>query len=129
MAKSPLEVRFAVACDQVRKEDNGKFILIGVYGKDVRLVTIPATIVLTVVLGVFSEAPIESCPLSVRASFDEQEVYSGTGEVSISKPGNDLLVVPNVMIHVPTEGDLKIDAKVGTGRWRTVLVLPLNKFD
>lgn len=121
-----VSTRFGIICDQVRREDNGKLLIIGVYGHNISVSSFPAHLQLSVVVGTWSKEPLNDCPMEARATFDGTEIYSGKGMITINEPGADIMVVPNIIVSAHNEGELEIKIRLGSGRWKAVASIPIR---
>ena len=48
--KPPVKLDYAILCDDIRKEDNGKMMLIGIYSGDILVPTFPSKLPLSMLL-------------------------------------------------------------------------------
>ena len=127
MAEHPVTVRFGLVCEQVRREDTGKLLIIGAFGHDITVVSLPARLVLTLVIGIWSKGPVVDHAIEVQTSFNGEPIHSGRGRVTISEAGAELIVLSNIAIQLEQPGELEFKAKLGVDRWKTVTVMPVRK--
>ena len=78
-APPPKKIEYAIVCDDVRREDNGKFIIIGAYGSDIRVSSIPANLRFSLLVAVRSEIEHQTL-VSVRVNQDGKEIFRTTVE-------------------------------------------------
>ena len=126
MAEHLVTVRFGLLCDQVRREDNGKLLLIGVFGHDIRVASLPARLALTLVIGISSKSSVDDHSIEVKTSFNGRQVHTGSGRITISESGAELIVVPNIVIQLEQPGELEFKVKLGEGRWNTAATIPVR---
>jgi hypothetical protein len=60
MTATKIDIDFAFICDEVRREDNGKLLIIGVYTNDIIVMNFPVNLLLAVVVGFNVDEPIET---------------------------------------------------------------------
>lgn len=127
MAERLVAIRFGIVCDQVRREDNGKLLLVGVYGHNISVPSLPTNIMLTLVLGIVAQKRVTDHPVEVQTEFNGRQIHGGRGTVSVTESGTDLLVVPNILVPAATEGELTFKAKLGNDRWKVISTMPLQE--
>jgi hypothetical protein len=121
-----VKVLFGIVCDEVRREDNGKLLLIGVYGDSIIVPALPASLVLSLALwvegGRASEIPVE-----FRVMLDEIELRKGKGHIKLASARPNWIAVPPFPIEpISKEGTLYFQVSVGGEGWDTVASLPLT---
>jgi hypothetical protein len=120
-----LEIRAALVCDDVRREDNGKLILIGVYGKDIGVTDLPANLVLSLVVRFEASEAIDE-DLEFRYCLGEESKASQRGHLSLGEPGFYLLNVANAPImNIAKEDILHFQWKRANADWQTVYSIPI----
>lgn len=119
----------AVACEDIRQEDNGKLIIIGAFAADIQFATFPAIASLTflVICEVPERTPVHS---KFRLMVDDEQVMEGTATIVPSRPGRLLLRTPPVQVRIerPQSFVLQVVEATETGApvgdWITLLQLP-----
>jgi hypothetical protein len=127
MAEHPIAVRFGIVCDQVRREDNGKLLIIGAYGHSIDVSALPVNLMLTLVIGTWSKKPVTDYPIEVRASFSGEPIHSGSGTIALKEAGSDLLILPNIFVSASRAGELEFKAKLGADRWKVITTIPVRE--
>ena len=127
MAEHAIAVRFGIVCDQVRREDSGKFFMIGVYGHNISVSSFPARFILTLVISLWAKSPVTDHPLEVQTEFEGETIHSGRGVISVKDAGADLIVLPGIGVQVARPGELAFKAKLGAGRWKTITTIPIQE--
>jgi hypothetical protein len=123
MAKA-LRVESGIVCDDVRREDTGKLILIGAYGNTIGVVRFPASLVLNLVLIVHVEES-EAHSIEFRVSLGESVLAQGKGKMNITDVGRLMINIPNIVLReMQSEGVLHFQVKTN-GEWITVCDIPL----
>jgi hypothetical protein len=119
--------------DQIRREDNGKALIIGVYTGDVLLGAIPSVMPFALWLELeFSGASLSpqlDLELRVRVvGKDKSADYETHQKYHIALQGNvqqnrikSVLVINGVPAHIKQEGKLEVSIRPDGGRWKTVL--------
>lgn len=130
MSQSPqIKIDHAILCDDVRQENNGKLILIGVYSTDILVHHFPSTLNLSLFLhGSVQANGNASIKVRYRVDFDDEDLtrYEATasGELSVAKSDDsDEIVVPlpKVPIECRGSGSLQIHYRIDDSRWKPLL--------
>ena len=120
MQDEDFHVKSIIVCDQVRVENNGKEILIGVYGGDIAVQKFPVDLPLTYYLSFTTAQSFEKLKIAWRIATQsgneigiEGELFSGDSEQTYGA------------IHTPTLGmrfdepdEIKIEVRLDEGDWR-----------
>ena len=118
------EFETGIVCDDIRREDNGKIIIIGAFARNIALQNFPAQLVLSclVILNV-----VEPCELNTefRASLDDDQVFKAKGKMRITDTGRIFIPLTNILIAAEKPCTLRIEMKVGRV-WRRVCAVPLE---
>lgn len=116
----------AIICEDVRVENNGKHILIGVFTTDLVTFGDAPTVVLALWFQAEAFVPGEA-ELSIRATLSGETVFSAGAEAIL--PDNVSRVsftMPGLPIIVKQSGDLKFELRGGgEKRWKTLVSLPV----
>jgi hypothetical protein len=129
MSSPQIEFHYATVCDDVRREDNGKLILIGVYGSDISFKQLPAEVSLNLVIPTTASDALEM-PLEVRVQYDGKEVAKGAGTIRTRESGHATFVIPNIEIQIPDHpSTLEFAVRPGDGKWQTVRSLPVLLYE
>jgi hypothetical protein len=119
----PLKFGNAILCDDIRREEgNNKYILIGIYSGDIILSNMPAEFQLAFYIEIF--APAGHYDLQIRLS-GPQKGAEAILPTSFDHAGGDqvgTLASPRIGLTMTEEGTFKIDARVGEGRWKNIIV-------
>ena len=123
-----MKIENVIICDIVRKEDNGKHILIGVYPKNVRVGVFPAMLQFQV----WFQTPVEEIkdfPVEFRIIDSEKKpIAITTGIVTVGPEdiGLATIIIPNVLVHVPKQTDMIFQIREPKKRWSTLKTLPIS---
>jgi len=122
---SDLEVGDGFVCDEVRREDNGKLILIGVYSSNLVVRELPAALVLSLVVNLKSQVPVDVA-MQFRVMLNGEKMRGGKGRVKLPPSGAHWIVLPQIVLDkLQNEGVLAFDVQVEDREWKTVCSLPL----
>ena len=98
--------RYTVMCDQVRREDNGKWLLVGVYEDVVGLPQLP-----TALPGLTFFMRLESDRIGVwnaRIRLEHletgQRVFEGVAMINFQRPGNGIVPIPTPPFQLQSVG-------------------------
>jgi len=115
-----LKLSPAVICEDIRQEINGKYILIGVFSADIRVVQFPIPVSFALWLPTIAEGTgsvnIEVRIVSPTGAFLAQ----AKANVEIGVAGRGAIPVPPAVVQIQEPGMLKFQVKVESGEWETV---------
>jgi len=118
-------IKYALICDDVRREENGKLILIGVYGSNISLATMPATLPLVLALGIETKKPLTT-DMEIRFFLGDKELGSISGEVEILNAGVSLFPIPRMVIgKIETDTVLRFQIRKEKDHWDTFFSIPI----
>lgn len=127
-SQSAVQLDTIVICDDVRREDNGKLFIIGMYPTNIGVPTAPHAMAFTVMTTFKAikngKATIR---LEIRNSWSDQKFGAKT-EVDVKSIDDEsyLAVLPNVAITVEKPGDISIYMKFDDGDWEFVKRYPVK---
>ena len=127
----------ALICDDVRKEANGKDILIGVYSGNISVKKVPANIMLSAWINLQIEEPGEfNFEVRVIDPSGRTIVDGKIGLKAKEKHDTASISLPKFSIMAQSMGKLKVQIRKRGGRWQTIIskdlvigVLPAEKSD
>ncbi len=120
-----IEVGDGFVCDEVRREDNGKLILIGVYSSNIIVRELPAALVLSLVVNLKSQGPVD-VEMQFRVMLNGERIRGGKGRVKLSPSGAHWIVLPQIVLNkLQSEGVLAFDVQTEDQEWKTACSLPL----
>jgi hypothetical protein len=120
----PVTIKFAIICDDVRREDTGKMIIIGAYGRDIGVSSFPVNIALAAALS-FSIDKAGTIPLEVKWSFDGNEISKSHGSIRSDGGGVSLINIPPMLLGIERPGTLEFNVRFDKGKWETPARLPV----
>ena len=113
---------FSLVCDEIRREDNGKLIMIGVYVGEILVPTFPANLRLTIWAQWKSPAKnAESFELDLKVEVEDGEPLRAKGVINgPTEAGDDVLLhVSGVPVKATKPTTMKLSVKVeGSDEWR-----------
>lgn len=120
--RSSVRVKSALVMDDCRREDNGKLLMIGVYGPDLLVSEFPASVTLVFwheleILGAGTAEVV------FRVSVDDgkTEIVKVGGELqNPDEKGVAVFVIGGVKCEMPAPCDLLVEMKSGDGGWTEV---------
>ncbi len=122
----------AILCDEVRREDTGKFLFIGVYTNDILVRRFPINISLT--LWVHLSAPgTEKVGMEIRIrekGKPQIDLSKGTGNLTVENPDKDLFIsFPTTTVGIAEPTTLVFEIKPHTGRWKKAIEIPVVQME
>ena len=121
-------VKFAVVCDEIRREDSGKFIFIGVYGESIIVPDFPfaMTLAFWIVVIPHKEGEILCHWKLKHDKFGDLSMTDG--KLSINKIEKESTIsLRRVPVQLPEEGILTLQVRESGGRWRNVISIPVSR--
>lgn len=121
--KQPIQIDFALVCDDMRREDNGKLILIGVYGYDIAVAEFPANIILTVVIGFKVTGPTEAA-FELQVLHERKQIARGRGQFGVS--ASAILGFGGTLLKdISGPGEIEFQIKLPDQEWQTIKKIPI----
>lgn len=119
-----LDFKHAIVCDDCRREDNGKLILIGVYARDVLLPNSPTVMAVSCVIVAVADS-------TGRAEFDFR-VWNGSsqlagGKVAVNvEAGTTMFPIAGIVLNVVWDTNLEFQAHQND-EWKTLVGITIAK--
>lgn len=120
-----IRVNYGVVCEDIRREDNGKLFLIGVYGKDIRARAMPATLVLSLYANVAADETF-SGEIEFRCLVNGEISSGSKGNLVITETGDSAIIFPAVPVVVPTASLLEFQLLMPNQGWITITTIPVR---
>jgi hypothetical protein len=120
---------FAIFCDDVRREDNGKELLIGVYSGSLQLPILPAPVMLSVWVP-FERSGIGKVPIEFRLlGPDDRIVGYGTIELNFTESDYTVGSLPlrGLAAMLVRPGEITFQLRQHDESWATVRKLSVEK--
>jgi hypothetical protein len=116
----------AIICDDIRREDNGKAILIGVYGSNIILQSLPATLALSIWVHLDARFSGEKV-INFRVIGTARNPISELAvDANIARPGGVIVPIPPFPVFLESEGELTVEMRVGDGAWVKIRALKVE---
>lgn len=122
-----MKVENAIICDDVRKEDNGKHLIIGVYPNNMLVPKFPATLAPSLWIQLYLDEENETA-IEFRIVQDDGKVLgcgSGVLPVSLAQPATTIL--PPSLIEIQKKCVLSFQIREKGKRWKTLKKVPVEK--
>lgn len=117
----------AILCDEVRREDNGKLIIIGVYTTDIVFRGFPASKSLSL-WAHFTAPNVKKLELDFRikaAISPSIPLFTSQGLVDVENPQNEVFITfPIPQINIPSPTTLLFELKEKGKSWKKILEIP-----
>ena len=118
-----INISHAIACDDIRQEVTGKYILIGVYSGNMGLPFFPNMVTLGFwVLAKPSQKGDYDVQLRVQDT-GGKEVTCGHMIIHVDHVGDSSLVLPPMPIPLEKPGEIALQYREGDGEWKTICSL------
>lgn len=122
-------LEYGIVCDDVRREDNGKLIAVGIYASDIQVSRFPTAIQLRLLLGIRSYKS-GSFMFNIRVLQDRKTIFHATGSAENTE-SNSFTVMGTgpIGINVTDDTILKFQGRVDQSRYKTLCTLPVRLKD
>jgi len=122
---SPFQIVFALVCDDVRREDTGKLIFIGVYGENITVPKTPANLLVSVVA--FLEVRQDfKAQAEIRVRMDDKVLVQAPIHLDYQK-GKATTSFANVPVEIEKPGDVTFELLIrGEEGARVLKTIPVT---
>jgi hypothetical protein len=118
-----INIDFALVCDEVRREDNGKILIIGIYPYDIIVMNFPVDFALTVAVSVNIDAPVKT-NFELKLSHDGKLIGTGKGHFRLEK--SSIIWFPKMPLqNISGPGELQFEVRFGDDEWKPLRKLPI----
>lgn len=120
-------IKSVVICDDVRREDTGKWFLIGVYSKDIAVERVPTKISLSIWIEIDYLQPGE-LDFSFQATHQPtgMELWTVTGRAEVKAPERgEAIVMAGLPLQIDAEGTLELRARLGSEAWQVIKTIQI----
>ena len=118
-----LKIHFGLVCDEVRREDNGKLIVIGAYGSSLIPSAVPANLLLSVLVSL--EAAAGPAALDFQVLHGDKVIAKGTGTFQFESAGQTLFAIPKIGLREVGEGLLRFELRQAGDKWQPLCSIPV----
>lgn len=124
----PIKIEYAIVCDDVRREDNGKLIIIGVYASDIRIPSHSANLRLSLLVAVRSETKHQTL-VKTRVMQDGKRIFEIKEGMEFPVPAKEIVLFSFGGIPVAMEAGKILDFQVrfDQGRYRSICKLQVQE--
>lgn len=133
--KQLVKIDYAILCDDIRQENNGKLIIIGMYSGDILVSNLPGSILVATLLHGHADADSSiTIEVRFRAEFDDADPFTVAAEGNLEIRGTDrskefFTPLPKMMIEARGKGEISFDYRLDKKRWKTLLRKRINRRD
>lgn len=121
-----IKLTTALFCEDVRREDNGKLILIGMFGRNIGVPSFPASIGIQCALIIEVEKPGPS-KLEFEIRFNGEPKGKGRGVAEHVETGRAILSTPFLMIgEIEESGTLSLAVAEEGQEFREIASIPID---
>ncbi|MGH7046928.1 MAG: DUF6941 family protein [Stellaceae bacterium] len=120
--------KFAIFCDDIRREISGKDILIGVYGGDIRVPSLPISVILAVWMA-FEKEGVGKLSIEFRALGPDGEPLgygSTTVDIIDDDTSDGTFRFPGLSTVLRKSGEITFQIKQHDEPWQTVRKIPVK---
>ncbi len=122
----PFQIDSAVLCDLSRREDSGKYLLIGIYLGFIGISALPTDLRLTLWLGVI---PNTSGKFSAGVRVIKNDDVLAEGKFQIELRGEySAIDLKDIPLRLQGFGRIAFQIKIGEGVWTTVKEIKVAKY-
>ncbi len=127
-APPPIKIDYAIVCDDVRREDNGKFIIIGAYGSDIRVPSTRTKLRLSLLVAARSKTEHQTL-IGIRITQDGKPIFELPEPMKFPMPAQEIALFSLGGIPVAMEVGKILDFQVrfDQGRYRSVCKLQVRE--
>ncbi len=118
VSQQPLKLEHMIICDDIRKEANGKLILIGVYSGDILLSRVPAPFSPAIYL-TGKGYTVKNTGFDFKVVVPGSE-FEGRLNLEVSSGREFAINIPAAPLQILQPGELKFQYRLAGGRWRTL---------
>jgi hypothetical protein len=123
-----IEFRVALVCDDVRREDNGKDIIIGVYSDTLVIPAFPATLQLTFWLQFYANEITENTSVNFRLIGDDDIKFAEmNGAMRTVRKGLGSIAVGPIPLALQVATKLTFQTKLPNEDWKTLREIDVLK--
>lgn len=124
MGASSVEINYALLCDDVRREDNGKLLIVGAYGSTVKIPQFPAMVCFSLLIS-FTASKAGTFHFDLESLLDGDIVNQGNGTILIDTLGRGLSGVGPLPCSISKPGLLEFRVRVEGEDWLSVCSIPV----
>ena len=125
-----MEINFVIPCDQIRREDNGKLIAIGIYGENITIQQAPLVMEMSFIMWAAAEDVGEyEAEIEVFLEPELNAVASFKFGFTATQPSDRIAIpMPPLPLNIGGAGSLVMKQKIGEER-KEILRFPIIRAD
>jgi hypothetical protein len=112
----PHSIKYGLVCEDIRREDNGKLIIIGMYGQNISLSAVPVGLQLSFLVAVHAGGAGRE-KIEIDVSLNDEELAKVSGEIEFDAKGLALVTLPRGVMPIRAPGDLVLRARLSDDQW------------
>ena len=121
-----MKFKNVIICDDVRTENNGKDIIIGVYIENIIVLKFPANVLLALWTQFFANRNGDILA-SFRVQKDKNNLFFAKGVIQINDYKKiTTMRIPGIPLHVDAEGMLVFQIREEKKKWITIKEIQIN---
>jgi hypothetical protein len=122
-----IDIKYVVVCDDIRREDNGKEILIGVYSGDILVGKFPINLTLSFWTQ-FEKIGAGKIPIRFRVSGPGGvTLFQGEGEFDTPESVPlATLALGGIPVQIQRPGNISLELKQGDDEWQTIKTIGVS---
>lgn len=122
-----MKIENAIVCDEVRKEDNKKHLIIGVYPNNILVAKFPATLAPVLWTQIYLDQEKET-DIEYRVKQDDNKILvAGSGVVPKSPLQPATFTLPHAVLEIQKACVLVFQIREKGKRWKTLKKIPVQK--
>jgi hypothetical protein len=126
MSGGEASIDFALICDEILREENGKLVVVGVYGTDLVVPKMPATVRLSVLVSIRS-ASAGIASFGVRLLRGRQPIVDVGADFQFDAANErGLWSMGGILVTLGACTTLDLQVRVAGGRYRSYYRLPVK---
>lgn len=121
-----VDVEYALVCEGVRREDNGKLFAYGIYGNNVLLREFPASVGFCLLMRIKPKRT-GTFDLNVRVTLDDETLAEMRGKIESADASSETTPTPVLPVQITKPGVLEFSLSEVEGTWVSLVAMPVEK--
>ncbi len=123
---SSFDIEYTLVCDDVRREDNGKWLYLGVYAHNILVAAVPTNLMLSLVFRLKPKKVVQT-DVEVRALLDGAMLSGIKGQIQFTEMNSENFPTPSIPIPIAHLGVLEFQVREGSSNWQSVLSIDVQQ--
>ena len=115
-----------IVCDDIRREDNGKFILIGVYAASILVAEFPVEMSLCF-FGRLTPNKVGEIKVDFRYSKDKRPISGAQMVVEATALDPDIFAGPSIPVKIESPGRLTLECRQSEDVWNKLFSIEVSQ--